>query len=177
MIATYKATYNELLKRGKIGEADEPFEAFIDSKKEYPERYNKETNLGNPYSKIVCFSLYLYSMEFGDPPLYAELNRVSRDMDMNYLKQLGPYSRTMDYITWNAEHKRDPKDKIYTGQDRMMDNRALKMKLGNMAGIFLVFRGAQMKSEWIKNYEDYLYTTDFDEGENKGRPQHVNIPG
>lgn len=37
--------------------------------------------LRNPYSKITCFILYLYSMEFGQVPLYAELNRASQLMD------------------------------------------------------------------------------------------------
>ena len=35
----------------------------------------------NPYSKITCLVIYLYSMELGYPPLYAELARVSRDLD------------------------------------------------------------------------------------------------
>ena len=40
-----------------------------------------DLDLGNPYSKITCLVLYLYSMELGQPPLYAELTRVSRDLD------------------------------------------------------------------------------------------------
>ena len=51
---------------------------------------DKEIGLYNPYSKVTCFVLYLYSMEFGSPTLYAELNRVTRDMDLSQLKNLGP---------------------------------------------------------------------------------------
>ena len=34
--------------------------------------------LWNPYSKVTCIILYLYSMELGTPTLYAEANRVAR---------------------------------------------------------------------------------------------------
>ena len=40
-----------------------------------------ELNFKDPYSKIVCMILYLYSMELGTPPLYAEANRCARDLD------------------------------------------------------------------------------------------------
>ena len=49
-----------------------------------------ELALFDPYSKVTCFIMYLYSMEFGTPALYSELNRVARDMDMTQLKNLGP---------------------------------------------------------------------------------------
>jgi len=47
--------------------------------------------LCNPYSKVTCLILYLYSMEVGTPQLFAEANRVSRDMDLDYLLELGPF--------------------------------------------------------------------------------------
>ena len=59
-----------------------------------PMNWNKNDQvlgLCNPYSKVTCLILYLYSMELGMPQLYSEVNRVSRDMDLNYLKELGPY--------------------------------------------------------------------------------------
>ena len=37
---------------------------------------NKILGLVCPYSNVTCLILYLYSMEFGSPPLYAELNRA-----------------------------------------------------------------------------------------------------
>lgn len=54
--------------------------------------YSDELGLQNPYSKITCFVLNLYSMELGVPPLYAELNRVTRDMDLSQLYILGPFA-------------------------------------------------------------------------------------
>ena len=50
-----------------------------------------QNNLYNPKSKNVGVVLYIYSMEFGDPPLYAELNRVSRDRDYSQINNLGPF--------------------------------------------------------------------------------------
>lgn len=42
-----------------------------------------ELGLENPYSKITCFILYFYSMDFGCPVLSAELNRVIKKIDAN----------------------------------------------------------------------------------------------
>lgn len=40
-----------------------------------------QLGLCNPYSKISCCLLQLYSMEFGTPPLYCAVSRVAREMD------------------------------------------------------------------------------------------------
>ena len=37
-----------------------------------------ENSLNDPYSKVTCLIFYLFSMQFGEPPLYSEVNRVSR---------------------------------------------------------------------------------------------------
>ena len=74
-----------------------------------------ELGLANPYSKVTCFILYLYSMELGSPPLYAELNRVARDMDLTQLRNLGPILRALTLITLFAESHRDASDKIMPG--------------------------------------------------------------
>ena len=42
-----------------------------------------EIGIDNPYSRITCFILYIYSMEFGTPTLYSELNRIARDIDLS----------------------------------------------------------------------------------------------
>ena len=59
--------------------------------------------LYNPQSKATCLLLQLYSMEIGSPQLYKEVNRVARDMDKNYLKELGPYLQALGRITEMAE--------------------------------------------------------------------------
>ena len=64
---------------------------------------DKILGLSNPYSKITCLVLYLYSMELGNPPLYAEANRVARDMDLSYLKELGPFVCALGRITLFSE--------------------------------------------------------------------------
>ena len=78
--------------------------------------YDRELGILNPYSKVTCFILYLYSMELGSPPLYAELNRVARDMDLTHLTNLGPILKAISLITGFAEENRDPEDKILTGK-------------------------------------------------------------
>ena len=78
LLSVYKNTFNSLLESVKIKEPNEPVINKFES--------SSEISLRNPYSKITCFILYLYSMEFGNPPLYAEANRVARDMDLKYLK-------------------------------------------------------------------------------------------
>ena len=59
-----------------------------------------ELNFINPYSKISCLVAYLYSMELGSPNLYAEVNRVTREMDMTEIEHLGPYICVL-YIVLN----------------------------------------------------------------------------
>ena len=46
------------------------------------EEEDDELGLCNPYSRATCFILYLYSMEFGEPSLAADLNRAARTMDV-----------------------------------------------------------------------------------------------
>lgn len=71
-----------------------------------------DLDLGNPYSKITCLVLYLYSMELGSPPLYYEINRVSRSKDESQLATLGPYIMALGLITSRSEKRRDDVDKI-----------------------------------------------------------------
>ena len=84
-------------------------EALDISKEEYKKPMTmsdqpSSTNLLSPYNKCVCFILYLYSMEIGSPSLYAEANRVARDVDRSYLKELGPFLRCLNIITLRAEY-------------------------------------------------------------------------
>lgn len=152
-IMTHKKTFNHLMSLANIYDPNKPLLGFYGHDKD-PEKFKDELNLCNPYSQITCFCLYLYSMEFGSPPLYAELNRVCREMDMSLLEVLGPYAKALSWITLCCEHKRNEDDKILTGK-------ILKLKgegsMGNIAGIFLLFRGAAMKQEWVEPYYDNLY--------------------
>ena len=54
-------------------------------------------------------------MEFGSPPLYAEANRVAREMDLTYLKELGPFLKALYMITLYSESKKKKNDKVTTG--------------------------------------------------------------
>ena len=106
-----------------------------------------ELNLENPYSKVTCLILYLNSMELGDPPLYAEVNRVARDMDMNYLETLGPFLRGLSEITLWAESNRRGEDIISPG---FKSQGGLSYNIGSS---FILWRGSQMKPEGIQNYK------------------------
>jgi len=107
-----------------------------------PLNTNKKDDLDvyYPYSRITCFILYLYSMELGDPPLFAELNRITRQNDLTQLENLGPMQRVLNEITWAAEQMRDSTDKMPTG--KMIGGEDM-----NIAGIFLLYRGMKMTDE------------------------------
>ena len=96
-----KKTWEDLLKAINITQPNEEMYGYSD-----------ELCLASPYSKVTCFFLYLYSLEFGDPPLYSELNRICRDQDLHYINTLGPFALAMVTIILNAENKREPTDKI-----------------------------------------------------------------
>jgi len=51
-------------------------------------------------------------MELGNPPLYAEANRVSRDNDYTWLKGIGPFLKAVSKITELAEGRKEQSDKI-----------------------------------------------------------------
>ena len=89
--------------------------------------------------------LYIYSLELGTPPLYTELNRVTRDMYTKYLLTLGPYAMAIGQITYSAEWKRDDSDRITTGI-------IMGGEVYNMRGAFLLFQGVQMEDEWLQPY-------------------------
>ena len=42
-------------------------------------------------------------MEIGDPKLFAEANRVAREMDRTQMEELGPFLRALSAVTFNAE--------------------------------------------------------------------------
>lgn len=80
-----------------ISEFDEPLEL----------KSGIELSIVNPYSKVSCLLVQMFSMELGSPPLYAEANRVSRDMDYTHFKELGPYLKVVSKITELAEGRKD----------------------------------------------------------------------
>ena len=91
--------------------------------------------------------MQLYSMELGSPPLYAELNRVQRDMDLNFIKELGPFSKAMYEVSSRGESMKNVADRLMQGSDVEGNIQA------NMGSAFLLWRGTQMKDEWIDAYE------------------------
>lgn len=92
--------------------------------------------LSNPYCNEACMIMQLYSMELGSPPLYAEVNRVCRDMDTSLLKELGPFVKALGEICSWGESAKGADDKV---------NKNSRDAAGvgfNMSASFLVWRGA-----------------------------------
>lgn len=100
---------------------------------------DEELGLNNPYSKICCFILQLYTMEIGTPSLYNEVNRVAREMDMSLLEDLGPYLKALSEITSQGEKNKKKNDKIKTG---LMLKKKEKGVYLNIGGAFLLWRGS-----------------------------------
>ena len=86
-------------------------------------------------------------MEIGNPQLYAEANRVARNLDKTFLKELGPFLQALGEVTFVAEKYKSEGDKIAPGE-------TLGGKSMNMAGSFMLFRGAAMQDDWVKPYAD-----------------------
>ena len=76
---------------------------------------------------------------------------------------LGPYIKALGLVTYFSEKNRESNDKIATGH--MINSE----KQFNLAGLFVLYRGATMKKEWIDNYDPLLKK---DSGDNV-----VRIPG
>lgn len=67
---------------------------------------NDENSLIDPYGKVPTLLLQFFSMEFGSPPLYAEVNRICRTLDKNFLHTLGAYIRALSVLTREAEYNK-----------------------------------------------------------------------
>lgn len=68
IMKSQRQTFSNLLKASDIKNVAEPL-SYLYS--------DDELCLTNPYSRITCFLIYLYSLEFGSPTLYAELSRAA----------------------------------------------------------------------------------------------------
>ena len=126
-----------------------------------PFKDNKDIELGVrcPYSKVSKLVLFLYSLELGTPPLFREANRVTRDQDIREIDTLGPFIQMLSLVTYHAEQNKKPNDKIKTGMIRGGIQH-------NITGAFLLFRGAQMKEEWLDQYK-----------KNKGTSKTIHLKG
>lgn len=100
-----------------------------------------------PSDPKVQLILRLYSME---PPFYADLSGACRNMDPSKLKTLGPFAMAIFKVIYggNYSNKRRDDDIEHGNQFYKHDD------LGYMCRSFLLFRGALMYSEWIKDWSD-----------------------
>ena len=101
--------------------------------------------INNTHSFATCLILYLYSLEAGRPPLYVELNRVLREMDLKYLNQLGPIEQALFEISQWVENNKQSDARIPTGDQ-------FSQEPDNLSGCFLVYRGARMQEGEIEQF-------------------------
>ena len=105
-----------------------------------------DLNLYNPYSKVACLMLYIYSMELGSPPLYSAVNKACREMDESVLSNLGPFIRALHLVCEYAESNKKQTEKITEGKTL---NARVKFNLG---GAFLLWRGAVMGEDQLQPF-------------------------
>ena len=101
--------------------------------------------LWNPENIFVKILFYLYSME---PPLYGQLSKASREMNMRKLDTLGPFARTLLEVLGggnNIDKKR--KDTLMRGKEN-----GSKGPLGHFSQCFIVFRGVKMVDDELFDY-------------------------
>ena len=99
----------------------------------------------DPNSVVVCLVLYLYSIE---PPFYAYINKACKEQDKTKLKTLGPIVRVLYQILVGGGTESSREDRITTGQDRVK----CKVSLGFYSESFILFRGAAMREQTIKEW-------------------------
>lgn len=126
-----------------------------------------------PYSPVVCVIVYIYTLEFGDPPLYAVLNRAIRNRDKSLIETLGPFAKALSVILDKSENHRETEDRIPNGENILFKEGG---KMYNVAGSHLLFRGVQMTMEQLEEFKRSQITNLQTEGEKAGKPTSVNLP-
>jgi len=168
-------------------------EAFKDLKNEVPERFKayrdaqlkvfnhllasldmSDTDLvkpmdrdvySDPFSPEVQLILNLYSME---PPVHADLNNASRDLDLSKLVTLGPFAKAISGVLVNGNiSDREREDTVGRGDQfhnpKPWDGSEPKIhrELGYMCKSFLLFRGALMKDRCVTDWRRKIDDEDF----------------
>ena len=82
-----------------------------------------------------------------EPPFYADLSNACRTTDLAKIPTLGPFSKALFGVLhygYLSDSKRD--DPLTKGYKVNND------QLGDLSQAFLLFRGALMNKEWIKDW-------------------------
>lgn len=147
MTKQYDNAFSEIVK--SIGEK-KPNQALAASygKAENDRSIPIKDGLFDPENKATQTILWLYSME---PSFYADMARAARDMNMLNLDNLGPLAYAMHWIVKLAEGNKPMK--LTLGSKLHKPESELTHELGSWCCADLVFRGAQMKPEWIEEWK------------------------
>jgi hypothetical protein len=85
-----------------------------------------------------------------EPPFYSDLHSASRDQSVVQLDALGPLAFAMHWIVKLGESNKAKK--ITLGAKLHKPEKGLNHELGTWASSDLLFRGTQMKPEWLEDW-------------------------
>lgn len=112
-----------------------------------PEKPIELTELRTADSKVVCFVLFVMSIE---PPFYNDLNLACLNMDKSKLDKLGPLALVISEVLQGGWMEDQRKNCLPKGSDDEFN----VDDLGYFTKSFLVFKGSPMKSVWIKGWKN-----------------------
>jgi hypothetical protein len=104
--------------------------------------------LFDPDNKMTQAILWVYSME---PSFYADMANASRTMNPLTMDNLGPLAYAMHWIVKLSEPNKSVK--LTLGSKLHKPEEELNHELGSWCCADLVFRGVQMKPEWIDEWK------------------------
>lgn len=140
MLVQNRSVFKQIAKMMEFPKLDLPMHAS------FP---RGDYSLYDCHSKSTYLILWFLSIE---PPIYAILNEAIRIRDMKLLPMVGPLVAGLTIILSTCEKYRV--DAMIPGYE------TLKMDpdhdLGSFSGSFLLFAGAQMKTNWIEPWSELV---------------------
>jgi len=176
----YEDVFAKILELGGLDKAGNaaPLAANY-GKLAYGRMFPIKEGLFDPDNKATQLILWLYSME---PSFYADLHRITRDMEEQYVDVLGPFALCMYWITKLAEMNRV--DKMTLGVKVHRPDKGLEHELGYFASSYCVFKGAQMMEDWVQDWKNAVGQTGLKnaatgeiEADGHGKPGAVHMQG
>lgn len=143
----YDAAFAEIYKRVGEKKPNTPLNALY-GKAENDRTIPIKDGLFDPDLRATQLILWVYSME---PSFYADMLRAAREGTATQLENLGPLAYAMHWITKLAETNKSMK--VTLGAKLHKPEKGLTHELGAWCSSDLIFRGTQMKSEWIEDWK------------------------
>ena len=113
-----------------------------------------------------------------EPSFYADLHKAAREMSMANLDNLGPMAYAIHWIVKLAESNKSMKVTLGAKLHKPEKDPELTHELGSWCSADLVFRGCQMRSEWIDDWKASVGLTGLKNmGTNEVAEGDENKPG